>query len=70
MITDTPNFKTFEININSQGWQPAPAKFTWRLLPSALNTLEMRSVNVLGKHGKPSKLKLFWHYRAPYSPRK
>ncbi|MEO9003628.1 MAG: hypothetical protein ABI288_02775, partial [Ginsengibacter sp.] len=69
MITATPNFETFEINIDGTGWRPVSDKFTWRLRPAALNRLKMRTSNTAGVTGKPSSLELFWHYRAPYKPR-
>lgn len=69
MITFTPNFDTFEINIDGQGWQPSSKEFKWQLRPAALNTLEMRTRNSVGKTGKSSRLALFWHYREPYQPR-
>jgi hypothetical protein len=70
MVTHTPNFKTFEVNINGQGWESVPSEFTWHLLPSAINTLKMRTVNELGKSGKSSKLKVMWNYKAPVSNNK
>ncbi|MBL7735266.1 MAG: transglutaminase domain-containing protein [Chitinophagaceae bacterium] len=69
MITVTPNFETFEINIDEQGWQPSPDKFTWRLRPAARNTLRMRIRNAGSALGEPSGLEVFWHYREPYKPR-
>lgn len=69
MITATPNFETFEINIDGTGWQSSPDKFIWHLRPAALNILEMRTRNSAGVSGKSSSLELFWHYRAPYKPR-
>lgn len=69
MITVTPNFETFEVNINGQGWQSSPKDFIWKLRPSALNRLEMRTRNTAGKVGKSSELELFWHYREPFKPR-
>ncbi len=68
MITSTPNFESFEININGQGWQRAAAGFMWKLRPAALNTLEMRTINTVGVVGKPSSLNILWHYREPYKP--
>ncbi|HRE51953.1 MAG TPA: transglutaminase-like domain-containing protein [Flavitalea sp.] len=69
MITVTPNFETFEINIDEQGWQPSPGKFTWRLRPAARNTLKMRIRNSGSVVGESSGLEVFWHYRKPYKPR-
>ncbi|MBL7735277.1 MAG: transglutaminase domain-containing protein [Chitinophagaceae bacterium] len=69
MITVTPNFETFEINIDGQGWQPSPDKFTWQLRPSALNTLKMRVRNSGSVACESSALEVFWHYRKPYKPR-
>ena len=68
LITFTPNFETFEVNIDGQGWQPCEKNLTWKLRPAALNTIEMRSRNSLGKAGKSSVASLFWHYREPYKP--
>ncbi|MEO5997337.1 MAG: hypothetical protein ABIN89_11375, partial [Chitinophagaceae bacterium] len=45
MITATPNFETFEINIDDRGWQSSNDKYTWRLRPAALNNLKMRTRN-------------------------
>lgn len=69
MITVTPNFETFEINIDGQGWQPSNDSYTWQLRPAALNKVEMRTRNSGGAIGKPSSLTLFWHYREPFKPR-
>ena len=69
MTAQTPNFDTFEVNINGAGWNPSPADFTWTLFPSALNRLEMRVKNKLGLEGQPSALDVFYHYRAPYQPK-
>lgn len=69
LLTFTPNFKTFEVNIDGQGWQSSKDSFLWKLRPAALNSLEIRSRNSLGKTGKPSKVSLLWHYREPYKPR-
>ena len=70
MVTFTPNFDGFEINIDGQGWKPSPKEFKWQLRRAALNRLEMRSRNSVGKTGESSRLALFWHYREPYQPRK
>ncbi len=70
MITNTPNFRCYEINIDGRGWVESPAEFTWTLRPSALNTLEMRTVNKKGVRGKPSDIQVMWHYREPYAPKK
>ncbi|MEX2573260.1 MAG: hypothetical protein WD317_03145 [Balneolaceae bacterium] len=69
LVTNTPNFDTFEINIDDQGWQAAPSEFTWKLQPASVNTLEMRTRNKVGKTGKASRLELLWHYREPFQPR-
>lgn len=68
MLTFTPNFEIFEVNMDGQGWQPSENKLVWKLRPSALNTIEMRSRNSLGQIGKSSKASLFWHYSEPYKP--
>ena len=70
MATNTPNFERYEINVDGQGWTASAAEFTWRLRPSALNTLEMRVVNASGIHGYPSDLRVLWHYREPHRPLK
>ncbi|MEH6682049.1 MAG: transglutaminase domain-containing protein [Sediminicola sp.] len=69
MTTVTPNFATFEVNMDGKGWRPSPKEFKWKLRRSALNTLEMRTKNTAGRHGKQSNIKLFWHYREPFKPR-
>lgn len=69
MTTQTPNFDTYELNINDSGWSESPADFTWTLFPSALNKLEMRVRNKFGLTGKASALEVFYHYRAPYKPK-
>jgi len=69
MTTQTPNFDTYEVNINDSGWSASPAEFTWTLFPSGLNKLEMRAKNKFGLEGVPSKLEVLYHYRAPYRPK-
>jgi hypothetical protein len=69
MFTFAPNFDGFEINVDDTGWQRSSPTFVWTLRPSALNTLRMRVRNSLGPAGKPSRLQVLWHYRAPFNPR-
>jgi len=69
MITFAPNFDGYEINIDDTGWQSSDESFIWQLKPSALNTLQMRVRNKLGPKGKPSSIKVMYHYREPFSPR-
>ena len=66
MVTQTPNFAGYEINIDGGGWTESPSSFTWALRRSAVNRLEMRVKNELGRRGKPSCLEVFWHYREPF----
>jgi len=42
MVTFTPGFDTFLVNVDGKGWVESPAAFTWELHPG-LNRLEMRS---------------------------
>lgn len=69
MISQTPNFDTYEVNLNGSGWNASPADFTWTLQPSGLNRLEMRTRNTLGMAGAPSWIEVYYHYREPYKPR-
>lgn len=69
MTAQTPNFDTYEINLNGSGWNESPAEFTWTLFPSGLNRLEMRVRNAFGLQGMPSKIEVFYHYREPYKPK-
>ena len=66
MVTFAPNFDGFQVNIDGGGWRESPAEFVWKLKPSAVNTLEMRDKNCLGPKGKPSRLQVVWHYKAPF----
>ena len=66
MVTFAPNFDGFQVNIDGNGWKESPADFVWKLRPSAVNTLEMRAKNCLGPKGKPSRLRVVWHYKAPF----
>jgi hypothetical protein len=66
LIAFAPNFDTFEINRNGEGWKPAQAHFTWNLRRSGVNRLEMRTRNQAGVAGYPSHLEVFWHYREPF----
>jgi hypothetical protein len=69
MISQTPNFETYEINLNGTGWSPSPADFTWTLQPAGLNRLEMRTNNAFDMEGAPSRIEVFYHYREPYKPK-
>lgn len=69
MISQTPNFETYEVNLNGAGWSPSPANFTWTLQPAGLNRLEMRTKNAFGMEGAPSQIEVFYHYREPYKPK-
>ncbi|MCE5248683.1 transglutaminase-like domain-containing protein [bacterium] len=69
MVTFTPNFDSYEINIDGAGWKDSPDRFTWKLKPSALNTLEMRIRNKLGLKGKPSCIEVMYHYKELYAPK-
>jgi hypothetical protein len=69
MNTQTPNFETYEINIDGGGWSDSTAHVPWALRPGALNTIEMRVRNTLGVRGKPSRLQILWHHRAPFAPK-
>jgi hypothetical protein len=57
MATDSPGFKHFELLENGRKVISSGSSYTWNLLPGA-NTLELRSVDVLGNRGGPSKLKI------------
>lgn len=69
MVTFTPNFDSFEINIDGTGWTKSPDTFIWKLKPSALNKLEMRIRNKLNVKGKPSCIQVMYHYKEPFSPK-
>ncbi|GMV95360.1 MAG: hypothetical protein AMXMBFR82_51380 [Candidatus Hydrogenedentota bacterium] len=69
MHSITPNFESYEINVDDTGWRDADAEFVWQLNRSAVNTLEMRTRNVLGVTGIPSRMEVLYHYREPYRPR-
>ncbi|MBL7647023.1 MAG: transglutaminase domain-containing protein [Candidatus Hydrogenedentes bacterium] len=69
MTSQTPNFETYEINLNGAGWSPSPADFTWTLQPAGLNRLQMRTKNAFGMEGAPSQIEVFYHYREPYKPK-
>jgi hypothetical protein len=66
MISQTPNFETYEVNVNDTGWSASPAEFTWTLQPSGLNRIQMRTRNGFGMEGAPSRMEVFYHYREPY----
>jgi hypothetical protein len=69
MVSQTPNFATYEINVDDMGWEETDSQFVWRLHRSALNTLDMRTRNTLGVRGKPSRIEVLYHYREPYRPK-
>jgi hypothetical protein len=69
MFTFAPNFNGFQINVDDAGWRGSPPRFTWRLRPSAVNTLQMRAGNKGGPPGKPSMIQVLWHYREPFRPK-
>ncbi len=69
MTSFTPNFDTYEINVDDTGWKPADSHFVWKLHRSALNTLTMRTRNTLGVTGTPSEMQVFYHYREPFRPK-
>ncbi len=69
MTTFAPNFDGYEVNIDNTGWQDANPEFTWKLNPSALNSLEMRVKNTLGPKGKSSIIRVMYHYKEPFAPR-
>jgi hypothetical protein len=66
MVTFAPNFDGYQVNIDEGGWKESPDDFVWKLKPSAVNTLEMRVKNRLGPKGKASRLRVVWHYKAPF----
>jgi len=69
MVTFAPDFDGFEVNIDDTGWKQSPASFVWKLNPSALNSLEMRVRNKLSPNGKPSHIRVLYHYKEPFKPR-
>ena len=69
LMSITPNFDSYEINVDDTGWQDAPDYFIWTLNRSALNTLLMRTRNKLGVTGTPSRFQIMYHYQAPYRPK-
>ncbi len=69
MITFTPNFDRFEIDMDGAGWRESPATFIWKLRPGARNTLDMRVRNLSGRSGKVSTVEAMYHYKEPYAPK-
>lgn len=69
MLSQTPNFVSYEMCIDDGPWEDTGDRVTWQLRPSALNRLEMRVRNSAGVRGKPSSVELFWHYQEPFVPR-
>lgn len=67
MITFTPNLDGFEINVDGRGWERSSSSFIWKLKPSAVNTLEMRTKNKVGQPGKSSSIQAMWNYKAPFT---
>jgi hypothetical protein len=63
LITFTPNFKTFEVQIDDGEWRDSGNPFRWTLQPGAVNSLRMRSVNMMNVRGVPSSIRTIWHYR-------
>ena len=63
--TYTPNFSSYEINVDDTGWKKCGDHWAW-LLQSGRNTILVRAVNGLGAKGKPSKIVLN-HMNAPFS---
>ena len=57
MGTFTPNFRTYLINRDGQGWIKANRKFEWNL-QSGINKLEMRVENKAGIKGPVSFIEL------------
>jgi hypothetical protein len=55
--TVTPNFKEFQVRINSKEWKPSSGAFIWKL-HEGLNTIEARPVNKFEKAGIISKIQL------------
>ena len=60
---NTPDFKTFLINANDNGWQEAPDKLIWSIEPG-LNTLQARTVDQFGWKGTISIIRLY--YKPPW----
>jgi hypothetical protein len=57
MGTVTPNFQTYLVSANGQGWKPADSAYTWELRPGK-NRLEMRVRNSAGVEGPVSFLEV------------
>lgn len=56
--TRAPNFKTFEVNIDGEGWNEVSKSFRWKLNRGA-NRLGVRSLNTFGRFGPVSSAKVF-----------
>jgi len=57
MGTQTPNFDTFLVNVDGEGWKASGRKFQWAL-HSGRNRLEMRTRNTVGVEGPASFVEL------------
>ncbi len=66
LVTQTPNFESFEVRGNEGSWVDSPARMAWALRPGAVNSLEMRVRNKAGRTGKPSRVEMVWHQRPAY----
>jgi hypothetical protein len=66
LMTQTPNFESFEIRRNEGPWTDSPARMMWELRPGGLNSLEMRVRNKAGRTGKPSRVAMMWHQRPAF----
>src|SRR5207244_7762538 len=46
----TPNFKSYEVQVDGAGWKTSPDSFLWKTHPG-LNRIEARTVNQFGVKG-------------------
>ncbi len=65
LVTFTPNFKSFEVQIDGGEWRESGSTFCWTLRAGAVNELQMRTVNMMHVRGAPSYVRAIWHFRRP-----
>jgi len=69
LYMQSPNFESFEVNINAHGWKDSGDVVEWKLSPSGISRIEMRTRNQFGVVGKPSHMEVLWNFQAPYTPK-
>lgn len=65
MVTFTPNLRRFEVQIDGGDWRASESSFSWPLRPGGVNSLQMRTVNMMHVRGAPSGVRVIWHARQP-----